>query len=239
MNLRRPRRAADRLIVALDFTSMAPALAMARRLRGVVRIVKVGSALFTAAGPQALQRLRALGFDIMLDLKFFDIPNTVELSCRAATHLRAALVTVHAQGGALMLAAAVRGVRAEARRYGLPRPRVLAVTVLTSVEGRRQTGRDVIRRARAALEGQCDGVVASAQEAAGLRRTFGNQLAIVCPGIRPAAAARADQRRVGTPAQALSAGADALVIGRPITAASDPRAAAQRVLDEMEAATGF
>ena len=175
------RRAADRLIVALDLPRWPQALAAARRLRGVVRCVKVGSVLFTAHGPEAIHRLRALGFQVMLDLKFHDIPNTVELSCRAAVAHRVALLTVHACAEPAMLKAAVAGVRAEAARRHLPRPLVLGVTVLTS-SGRGAASRtraEVWRRARRAMDAGCDGVVASAREAAGLRRQLGSRAKIV------------------------------------------------------------
>jgi orotidine-5'-phosphate decarboxylase len=228
--------AADRLIVALDFTAPQPALAMARRLAGLVRIVKVGSALFTAAGPTVIQRLRRLGFAVMLDLKFHDIPSTVELSCRAAARHRAVLLTVHAAGEAQMLEAAVRGARSEAARRRLPRPLVLGVTVLTSVRGASGVSSRVRQLAAKALKAGCDGVVASAQEAPALRRRFGRRLKIVCPGIRPAHARAGDQQRIVTPAAALAAGADWLVIGRPITGARHPRRAVSQLLDEMEGA---
>ena len=224
-------RAADRLIVALDVPTLAPALRMARTLRGAVHTVKVGSVLFTACGPPGIRRLRALGFQVMLDLKFFDIPNTVELSCRAAARLGVSLLTVHALGGATMLQAAVRGARSGARRGR--RPLVLAVTVLTSAPA--STGQ-VTALARMAREAGCDGVVASAREARALRRLF-PRLRMVCPGIRPKASTRGDQRRVATPAQALADGADWLVVGRPITGARDPRAAAHAILRQMEEAT--
>lgn len=223
--------ARDRLIVALDFTALAPALRMAERLRGLVRTVKVGGALFTACGPDVIRRLRARGFHVMLDLKFFDIPSTVELSCRAAAGRGVALLTVHADGGGKMLEAAVRGARAGSRRAS--RPLVLAVTVLTSAGPAGASAR-VLRLAQAAVDAGCDGVVASAQEAAGLRRRFGHGLRIVCPGIRPAGQARQDQSRVATPGQALARGADLLVVGRPIITARDPRAAALAMLREME-----
>ncbi len=231
---------AHRLIVALDFVSAAPALAMARQLRGLVRTVKIGSALFTACGPGIVQRVRALGFDVMLDLKFFDIPSTVELSCRAAVHHRVGLLTVHASGEPAMLEAAVRGVRSEAARLRAARPLVLGVTVLTSVGGRAGTSiaKQVIALARRAVGAGCDGVVASAQEAARLRRQLGPRVRILCPGIRPAMAGSADQQRVCTPAEALARGADLLVVGRPITGASRPRVAARQILDEMEGGTG-
>jgi len=243
--------AADRLVVALDFTSLEPALAMARRLRGLIRTVKVGSALFTACGPEAIRRLRALGFEVMLDLKWFDIPSTVELSCRAAVRHRVSMLTVHARGERAMLDAAVQGVRGEARRRRLARPRVLGVTVLTSASsarprqggatGQASVRREVVRLAHQVLQARCDGIVASAQEAVALRRRFGTRLRIVCPGIRPAPpeagpahATHDDQRRVCTPREALARGADLLIVGRPITGARDPRAATRAILNDME-----
>ena len=256
--MRRPT-SRDRLIVALDFAAAAPAVAVAKRLRGLVRTVKVGSALFTACGPAVIRQLRSLGFHVMLDLKFLDIPSTVELSCRCAVHHRVSMLTIHASAEPAMLEAAVHGVRAEAARLGIRRPLVLGVTVLTSVPapptrlslppgraallrggpGRPQGAKRLTPRvtalAHAALEAGCDGVVASAQEAASLRRRFGRRLRIVCPGIRPAEGRTHDQQRVCTPGEALARGADALVIGRPITAARDPRAVVQRILNEMEA----
>ncbi len=229
----------DRLIVALDFTELRPAVAMARRLRGMARTVKVGSVLFTAYGPEAIRRMRALGFQVMLDLKFLDIPSTVELSCRAAVRHGVSLLTVHACGEPAMLKAAVAAVRTEARRLRRHPPRVLAVTVLTSLQGGTASAvrQRVLALAKTAARAGCDGVVASAQEAGALRRRFGRRLAIVCPGIRPARTGRGDQHRVCTPADALRSGADALVIGRPITAARQPRAAAQAILTEMEGAS--
>ena len=233
-----PRRAADRLIVALDFTAPAPALRMARRLQGVVSTVKVGSALFTASGPSIIRTLRALGFRIMLDLKFFDIPNTVALSCRAAVLHRVASLTVHARGGQKMLEAAVQGSRQAARTLRIAPPHVLAVTVLTSTGGGRSTTREVLALARTAHAAGCDGVVASAREARAIRARFGERLRVVCPGIRPREASLADQRRVATPAQAVMDGADWLVVGRPITDARDPRTAAQTMRQELEASVG-
>lgn len=218
-------RAADRLIVALDVPTLPAALRCARRLQGLVRTVKVGSVLFTACGPEAIRRLRTLGFRVMLDLKFFDIPSTVEGSCRVASAGIWAL-TVHAAGGEAMLRAAVRGAGRRAR--------VLGVTVLTS-DGSARAGvtREVVRRAQAAVRAGCDGVVASAREAALLRRRFGPRLLIVCPGIRPSTTGPDDQRRVVTPAAAIAAGASHLVVGRPITRARNPRAAARAILADI------
>lgn len=230
-------RASQRLIVALDVPTAAQALAMGRRLQRLVRTVKVGSALFTACGPDVIRRLRALGFGIMLDLKFFDIPSTVELSCRAAVRHRVQWLTVHASGPPDMLRAAVLGAREEAARWRITPPVVLGVTVLTSVgagTARAIRAQVLALAARAAAAG-CSGVVASAHEAAAIRTRFGTRLRIVCPGVRPAVAARGDQQRVLGPAAALRQGADALVVGRPITGSRDPRQAARDILSAMEA----
>jgi orotidine-5'-phosphate decarboxylase len=247
-------RSRDQLIVALDASTAARAMAVARRLRGVVRTVKVGSILFTAGGPSVIQRLRTMGFHIMLDLKFHDIPSTVERSCRAAVRHRVSMLTVHASGGRAMLEAAVQGVRSEAKRLRRRPPLVLGVTTLTSIAERRgRSAREVVRLAGDALQAGCDGVVSSAQEADRLRRRFGRRLRIVCPGIRPAgtragdsstrfarsgssrAKSRDDQRRIATPADAMRRGADVLVVGRPITEARNPRAAAYELLKAIEA----
>ena len=233
----RRRAGADRLIVALDAPTASQALAMARRLRGLVPTVKVGSVLFTAAGPSVVARLRALRFRVMLDLKFFDIPNTVEQSIRSAVRHRVFMLTVHASGTGEMLRAAVLGARAEARHLGVPRQLVLGVTVLTSMAGgnRSRMTAEVLRLARAAKLAGCDGVVASAHEAALLRRRLGRRLKIVCPGIRPRGGPRGDQRRVATPGDAVRAGADFLVVGRPVTTSRNPHRAVQILCEEMEA----
>jgi orotidine-5'-phosphate decarboxylase len=230
------KNARERLIIALDYASSVPAMRMAQALRGLAATLKVGSILFTACGPSIVRRIRALGFGVMLDLKFFDIPSTVELSARAATSLGVSLLTVHAAGGKMMLQAAVKGARDQARRDKRKPPRVLAVTVLTSTDagGGSLVVRKVLGLAALAAESGCDGVVASAQEATLLRKRFGQRLSVACPGIRPCSSDAQDQRRVTTPSQALAAGADWLVVGRPITAARDPRAAAQQILKEME-----
>lgn len=229
-------RSRDQLIVALDASTAARAMAVARRLRGVVRTVKVGSILFTEGGPSVIQRLRTMGFHIMLDLKFHDIPSTVERSCRAAVRHRVSMLTVHASGGRAMLTAAVQGVRSEAKRLRRRPPLVLGVTTLTSIAERRGcSAREVVRLAGDALQAGCDGVVSSAQEADRLRRRFGRRLWIVCPGIRPAGTSRDDQRRIATPTDAMRRGADVLVVGRPITEARNPRAAACELLRAMEA----
>ena len=227
---------ADRLIVALDTEDLRAALRLTKRLQGLVRYVKIGSALFTAEGPEAIRRMRALGLKVFLDLKFHDIPSTVEKSCRAAVRHRVAMLTVHAVGPAPMLEAAASGVRDEARRLGIPRPRVVGVTVLTSVGdgATTATASRVMRLAEAAHRAGLDGVVASAHEVAGLRRRFGPSWRVVCPGIRPAGADASDQRRVASPKAAIARGADFLVVGRPITQADDPRAVATTILTQMD-----
>jgi orotidine-5'-phosphate decarboxylase len=223
-------RAADRLIIAFDMPTLREALTVGRQLRGAARYAKIGSILFTAAGPEAIAKFKALGFEVFLDLKFHDIPSTVEKSCRAAAAHGVALLTVHASGQAEMLQAAASGARAGAR--GRARPKVLGVTVLTSVGG--VPARKVVQLAMDAKRAGVDGVVASPHEAALIRRRAGKRFLIVCPGIRPSGGEHADQRRVATPAAALAAGADLLVVGRPITGASTPRDAARHIVMEME-----
>ena len=222
---------ADRVIVALDYGEAQPALRMARQLTGLVRTVKVGSILFTACGPAIIQRLRALGLRIMLDLKFFDIPSTVEQSCLVAARHGVSLLTVHASGPREMLEAAAAGAKAAGR----PKPAVVGVTVLTSIGSASAAGmtRRVVALAQRAQAAGLDGVVASAREAAAIRRSLGSRALIVCPGIRTDADARDDQQRVSGPRNAIEQGADLLVIGRPVTGAQDPRAAVRGILGQL------
>jgi orotidine-5'-phosphate decarboxylase len=226
---------AARLIVALDVDDLEGAIRVARTLSGVVRRVKVGSVLFTAAGPEAVLWMQRLGFDVFLDLKFHDIPSTVEKSVRAAVHHGVWMLTVHASGQPAMLEAAARGAREEAAATGRPRPLVVGVTVLTSVEAgpRQATARQVVALAEQAKRAGLDGVVSSPQEAAAIRRRVGRGVAIVCPGIRPAQGPSGDQQRVATPREALAAGASYLVVGRPILAAPDPADSARNILAQM------
>lgn len=228
-------KAAARLIVAFDHPDLAAALRLANKLRGLLRYAKIGSILFTAEGPRAIERFRALGVEVFLDLKFHDIPSTVEKSCRAAARHGVFMLTVHASGDPAMLEAAAGGARSESARLKVRRPRVVGVTVLTS-EGSRApqaTTRRVVELARRARGAGLDGVVASAREAAAIRCELRRPFLLVCPGIRPASADHSDHRRVATPAAAIAGGADFLVVGRPITEAIDPRAAAARILDEV------
>jgi orotidine-5'-phosphate decarboxylase len=232
--------ARDRLIVALDVSSASEALRMASQLRNSVSRLKVGKQLFTAEGPQVVRELTSPGFGIFLDLKFHDIPNTVGAAVRSVAGLGVDMLTVHASGGSKMLRAAV-----EAAKQSSKPPKILAVTVLTSMtdEDVQEVGfsgrvvDEVLRLAELALTAGCDGIVASAREAAEVRRRLGEGFAIATPGIRPAGDAAGDQARVVTPTDAVRAGVSYLVVGRPITAAADPAATAQRILSEIEAAS--
>jgi orotidine-5'-phosphate decarboxylase len=226
-----------RLIVALDFPRLAPALAMARRLAGTAGMFKVGNQLFTAEGPLAVKKLAGFGAGIFLDLKFHDIPNTVASSVAAAARLPGVrLINLHALGGLEMMRAG-----ASALPSGRNRPKLLAVTILTSLDAAklRQLGISsgpkvcAVRLARLAQKAGLDGVVTSGQEVAAIRRACGSRFLIVALGIRPASAAANDQERIATPEQAIRAGADYLGVGRPITAAPDPRAAASRIVQEI------
>ena len=214
-----------RIVVALDFPSAAPALELVRRLDPRLCRVKVGKELFTRFGPQFVSKLTARGFDVFLDLKFHDIPNTVAAACAAAADLGVWMINVHASGGRRMMEAARRQLDHSAHR-----PLLVAVTILTSlgpadiaeVGFQGNPADNVVRLARLARESGTDGVVCSPQEASLVRSDAGAQFLLVTPGIRPGPAKRDDQHRITTPAEALRAGADFLVIGRPITQAPDP-----------------
>ena len=234
-------QARDKLIVALDFNTAEAAAHMTDKLRGHAGMFKVGMEAFTSEGPMLARYLIDSGEKVFLDLKFLDIPNTVRGACRAAAKMGVSLLNVHALGGRKMLRAAVEGAT-EGASAGRPRPLVLAVTILTSLaaEDLDELGiagppeSAVLRMARLAQSEGLDGVVASAKEVSALRRECGPDFVIVTPGIRPAGAAANDQSRTATPKSALDAGADYLVIGRPITAAPDPATAAKAILEEMQ-----
>ena len=221
-----------KIIVALDFADAASALMLVQRLDPALCRLKVGKELFTAAGPEFVRALVTRGYDVFLDLKFHDIPNTVAAACRAAAGLGVWMLNVHASGGSRMMMAA-----REALSNPAGGPLLIAVTVLTSMsaEDLSEVGvtdapaDQVLRLARLAQQCKLDGVVCSAQEASMLRADLGANFRLVTPGIRPVGAEAGDQRRVMTPVQALSAGATDLVIGRPITAAADPLVALQQI----------
>jgi orotidine-5'-phosphate decarboxylase len=227
-----------RVIVALDFPEAGAAQAFAARLDPAQCRVKVGFELFTAAGPALVESLVAKGFDVFLDLKFHDIPNTVAAACAAAARLGVWMLNVHALGGAAMMRAAREAVDRTPHR-----PLLIAVTVLTShsVAELGEIGlagdppSEVLRLARLAQGAGLDGVVCSAQEAAALRRACGPQFCLVTPGIRPAGSAAGDQHRIVTPRAALEQGAHYLVIGRPITQAADPVGALAAIHAEIGA----
>ena len=237
--------AQDQLIVALDLPSADAATRMAEKLRGHVGMFKVGSELFTAEGPVLVHYLVATGKKVFLDLKFHDIPNTVRAAAREAAQLGVRMLNVHASGGRKMMEAAREGAREGAPDGKMPL--VLAVTVLTSLESRdlEELGisgtpeEAVVRLARLAQKAGLDGVVASPREIAAIRRACGPGFVIVTPGIRPATSASNDQARIATPHKAIQAGADYLVVGRPITGAPDPAAAAEAIAREMEKAPGL
>ena len=226
---------ASRVIVALDFPSPDAALVFAGRLSPRHCRLKVGKELFTAAGPRLIAQLSEQGFEIFLDLKFHDIPNTVAGACRAAAALGVWMLNVHALGGRAMLEAARDAVGA-----GSGRPLLIAVTLLTSMGAADlqdvglagEPAEAALRLARLSQKCGLDGVVCSAQEAAQLRRECGGEFKLVTPGIRLASGSRDDQQRVSTPVSAIAAGADYLVIGRPVTQAADPLA----VLDAINRA---
>jgi len=226
----------QRLIVALDLPSAAAAKKIVAAVGDLAFCYKVGMQLSTAEGPNVVHDLISSGRRIFLDLKYHDIPNTVASAVREAARLGVSMLTVHASGGRSMLRAAT-----EAARSANPNLMVLAVTVLTSLTEsdleetgvHRRVQDQVLRLAGLALENGCQGLVASAQEAAELRRKLGEQFVIVTPGVRPAGIAHEDQARVVTPAEAIAAGATHIVVGRPITAAADPAAAARAILAQL------
>jgi orotidine-5'-phosphate decarboxylase len=236
------------LIVALDFDSLPSALKFAKSVADLVGLFKIGIQLFTAAGPNAVREIAALGVGVFLDLKFHDIPNTVAGAVLAASALPGVeLVNVHALGGSAMLRAAAQAISA-GQPMGADRPRLLAVTILTSMDQKttREVGISgaprlrVTKFAKMAKAAGVDGVIASVQEARAIRKSCGRDFLSVTPGVRPDSkggrAKADDQARTATPSEAIRAGADFIVVGRPILAAADPRAAAQAIVDEIAAA---
>ena len=230
--------AKDRLAVALDFADEHEALKLVDRLGQICQWFKVGMELYYATGNRIVQQLRDRGFNVFLDLKLHDIPNTVAGAVRSATQAGASLLTLHASGGAAMMSAAAEAASAPGS------PRLLAVTVLTSMDANELAGigitaspaQQVLRLAKLAKKSGIDGMVCSAEEVAALRKETGPNTLLVVPGIRPAGGAIDDQKRIATPAQAIADGASMLVVGRPITRAADPAEAARTILEQIEQA---
>jgi orotidine-5'-phosphate decarboxylase len=237
LDISKGRDARERLIVALDVSSAQAAHRIVAALGDSALTYKVGMQLYTAEGPSVVRDLVSSGRQVFLDLKYHDIPNTVGSAVRAAASLGVSMLTVHGSGGSRMLRAAADAAR------DWPRLTVLAVTVLTSMgqEELATTGvcnsvaDQVIQIATLALSNGCHGVVASAREASELRAKLGDEFAIVTPGVRPSGTKHADQVRVVTPAEAIASGATHIVVGRPITEAQDPAAAARAILAQMDA----
>jgi len=228
------------VLVALDTTDLEQARAWARAAAGSVAGVKLGLEFFNARGPDGVRRVAETGAPIFLDLKFHDIPNTVAGAVRAVVPLQPAILNVHAGGGPAMLRAAGDAARETAAKLGVTPPKVIGVTVLTSLSdedlaavGQPAAGDQVRRLAALTKECGLDGVVCSPHEIAQLRRDLGPDFLLVIPGVRPSWAAAGDQKRVMEPRQVMAAGADFLVIGRPITGAADPADAARRIAREI------
>ena len=232
----------DRLIVALDFPFLEQAKACVEECGDAVSYYKVGMELYYAAGSAIISYLKGKGKQVFLDLKLQDIPNTVAHALTVLSDLGADMMNVHAVGGKKMMAEAVKAVREAAAKAGRPAPKLIAVTILTSMDEEQFSGlnykntiaEQVISLARLAQEAGMDGVVASPQEAAGIRAACGPDFLIVTPGVRPAGASLDDQSRVATPAGAFKSGSSHIVVGRPITKAENRQAAALAIAEEIK-----
>lgn len=236
------RKAGERLVLALDVDSDTEALGIVGELKDVVGVFKVGHQLFTAYGPDIVRRIVGMGGRVFLDLKYHDIPNTVAKASAEAVKLGVSIFNVHALGGLDMMKAAAGAAQETAAKLNLPLPVVLAVTVLTSMDEKslrkelkitRSLQREVSHLARLAQRAGMHGVVASPQEIRMLRRAIRGEFVILTPGVRPAWAARDDQKRIMTPGEAVRSGADYIVIGRPVLKADDRKAAVLKVLEEI------
>lgn len=236
--------ARDRLITALDFPTFDRAKALVEELGDAVTFYKVGMELFYGAGPDIIRYLKDKDKKVFLDLKLQDIPNTVAHSLAVLTRLGADIMNVHAVGGPKMMAEGMKAVKEAAAELGRPAPKLIAVTVLTSMDEAqwkpltyaKPIGEEVLDLAALTKESGLDGVVASPREAAGIREKCGKDFLIVTPGVRPAWAATNDQSRIATPAAAIGNGSTHLVVGRPITQAENKQEAVRKILEEMEGA---
>ncbi len=234
---------AGRLIVALDYPEAAQASALVEQLQGIPCYMKIGMQLFYAAGPDFVRELKGRGYSVFLDLKMHDIPNTVKGGAESITRLGVDMFNVHAAGGIQMMQAAFEGMNnALANDSSLTKPIIIAVTQLTStsqavlneqigVEGSIEDA--VVRYAKLAASAGLDGVVASAQEVPSIGEACGKDFITVTPGIRPTGSHIGDQSRVLTPGEAIRQGSHYIVVGRPITGASNPREAAEQIIEEM------
>lgn len=235
-------QADERLIVALDVPTLDRMTELVGRLGEAVKYYKIGMELFYGAGPEAIRFLRGQGKEIFLDLKLHDIPNTVAQSAKVLTALGVSMFNLHASGGLSMMTAAAKATAEAAETLQISRPKLIAVTILTSMDSAawQELGytmtivQQVVHLAKLARQAGLDGVVASPQEAPLIRKECGADFLIVTPGVRPEGSVVNDQSRVTTPSGALQAGASHLVIGRPITAANDPLMATTAILREME-----
>jgi len=236
-------KAADRLVIALDIDNDEEALGLVADLKESVGMFKVGHQLFTAYGPDIVRRIIGMGGRVILDLKYHDIPNTVAKASAEAAKLGVSIFNVHSLGGLDMMKAAAAAAKEAAGKHGLPEPIVLAVTVLTSMDEMslrrelkitRSLQREVVHLARLAQRAGMHGVVASPQEIKMLRRSVRGEFIILTPGVRPAWAAKDDQKRVMTPGEAVKTGADFIVVGRPVLKAPDRKAAVQKILEEIQ-----
>jgi len=234
--------AKDRLALALDVDNDREALGIVAELKDSVGVFKVGLQLFTAYGPDIVRRITGMGGRVFLDLKYHDIPNTVAKASAEAVKLGVTIFNVHALGGLDMMRAAAEAAKETAEKLSLPAPIVLAVTILTSMEEKsmrkelkitRSLQREGAHLARLARRAGMHGVVASPQEIKALRRAVRGEFVILTPGVRPAWADKDDQKRVMTPGEAVKAGADYIVVGRPVLKASDRKAAVEKILEEM------
>ena len=233
----------DQLIVALDVDNWTAANELVATLSDDVKWFKVGKQLFTAVGPTSVKLLREAEKDSFLDLKFHDIPNTVAGAVGSATKIGANIINIHASGGLEMMRAAAEVAEKQVSELGIPKPMLLGVTILTSVNEatfqhdfgtQRKLSDQVAYLAKLSQRAGLDGVCASPLEIGLIREVCGDDFVIVTPGVRPAWAAANDQQRVMTPAEAIDAGADYIVVGRPITASDNPREAARRILQEID-----
>lgn len=231
----------DRIFCALDTTDVDAAVGLAKRLQGTVGGIKLGLEFYCANGAKGFEAVAGTGMPIFLDLKFHDIPNTVAGAIRAVAPLQPSILTIHTQGGPEMMRRAAETAAEEADKHGANKPWVVGVTILTSLDDtdlaqmaiQNNTETQVPLLARLAKQNGLDGIVCSPKEIGLVRNQLGTDFKLVVPGIRPAGSAAGDQKRVMTPQEAVSAGASVLVIGRPITQAPDPAAAARAIADSL------